>query len=421
MFSEPITLLKQAFQVAVEAAHPTRHLTQHLPEPPAGRLVVVGAGKAAAAMAQAVEAHYQGLALEGLVVTRYGHALPTAQVAVKEAAHPVPDAAGVAATREILQLASGLREDDLLLCLISGGGSALLCAPRGITLADKAQLTQELLASGADIKEMNTVRKHLSEVKGGWLAKRAAPARVISLILSDVVGDDLSSIASGPTAPDPTTFAEALELARSYQLRQPAALAQLEQGARGGLEETPKPDDPCFARVDNRLIASAQQSLQAVKRFLEGQGIAAHILSSSVEGEAREVAKVHAAIAQQIARYGEPFARPCALISGGETTVTLRAGEGKGGRNSEFALALALALDSSGDIYALAADTDGVDGSEDNAGVIVTPETLRDRRSLAKAHLAQHDSYSFFAQVGGLLGTGPTNTNVNDLRVILIR
>lgn len=416
---DPPALLRQAFEVAVAAAHPTRHLACHLPAPPAGRLVVVGAGKAAAAMAQAVEAHYAGVALAGLVITRYGHALPTAQIAVREAAHPLPDAAGVAATREILQLADSLSEDDLLLCLISGGGSALLCAPRGIGLADKVQLTRELLSSGATIQEINTVRKHLSEVKGGWLAKRAAPARVVSLILSDVVGDDLSSVASGPTVPDPTTFAEALELAGSYGISQPAALAQLARGARGELEETPKPGDPCFDRVDNRLIASGQQSLQAVKRFFERQGIAAHILSSSIEGEAREVAKVHAAIARQVLRYGEPFSRPCALISGGETTVTLRASGGKGGRNSEFALALALALEGA-EVYALAADTDGVDGSEDNAGVILTPEMLLGRRGLARAKLAQHDSYSFFAQAGGLLQSGPTHTNVNDLRILLI-
>lgn len=416
-----IDLLKQAFQVAVDAAHPTRHLSQYLPDRPKGRLVVVGAGKAAAAMAQAVEAHYVGEALEGLIITRYGHALPTQQIRVVEASHPVPDAAGVAATEEILALASNLTADDLLLCLISGGGSALLCAPDGVTLAEKAELTEQLLASGADIKEMNTVRKHLSRVKGGWLARRASPARIVSLILSDVVGDDLSSIASGPTVPDPTTYADALTIVESYGLSQPAVTERLQRGAAGELPETPKPDDSCFTRVKNQLVASGQQSLAAVKDFFEGQGIAAHILSSSVEGEAREVAKVHAALVRQVVSYGEPFARPCALISGGETTVTLRGSGGKGGRNSEFALSLALELTGMADIYALAADSDGIDGSEDNAGVIVTPECVTAaNRARAKAHLARHDSYSFFREQDALLVTGPTNTNVNDLRVILI-
>lgn len=413
-------LLRQAYEVAVQAAHPTQHLAKYVPDLPEGRLVVVGAGKAAAAMAQAVEAHYPLERLEGVVVTRYGHALPTQKIEVLEAAHPVPDAAGQTGAERILALARSLNEDDLLLCLISGGGSALLSAPTGIDLAQKAALTTELLKSGADITEMNTVRKHLSQVKGGHLAAAAAPARIISLILSDVVGDDLSSIASGPTVPDPTTFSDAQTILDRYEIDAPAARAHLQRGIKGEVTETPKPSDVLFTSVENYLVASGQGSLEAAAAFLKAQGIPAHILGNAIEGEAREAAKVHAAIARQVGQYGQPFSKPCALISGGETTVTVRH-KGRGGRNSEFALSLALELNGLAGIYALAADTDGIDGSENNAGAFVTPDVLEKvGKAKAKRLLGRNDSYSFFEEAGTLFVTGPTNTNVNDLRIILI-
>ena len=422
--TSPLELLENAFNAAVAAAQPGEYLVAHLPALPTGRIIVVGAGKAAAAMAQAVEAHYgeahYGVErLEGMVVTRYGHGVPTRKIEVVEAAHPVPDVAGQRATEAVLELARGLNQDDLLLCLVSGGGSALLTAPAGVTLAQKAALTQALLRSGADIGEMNTVRKHLSKVKGGQLAAAAAPARVVALILSDVVGDDLSAIASGPTVPDRTTFEDALEILDRYAVVAPEARAYLEAGARGEVPETPKPGDGVFERVSNLLIGSAQQSLEAAARFLEARGVSAHILSSSVTGEAREVAKIHAAIVRQIMRHNQPFSRPCALLSGGETTVTVR-GQGRGGRNGEFALALAVELDGLSGVYALAADTDGVDGSEDNAGAFVTPEVLGVGKARAKDLLARNDSYTFFAEAGTLFMTGPTGTNVNDLRIVLI-
>lgn len=416
----PLELLEKAFFAAVDAAHPGKHLAAHLPELPKGRLVVVGAGKAAATMARAVEAHYPLERLEGLVVTRYGHALPVQKLDVVEAAHPVPDAAGQRATERILDLARGLSQDDLLLCLVSGGGSALLTAPAGVTLAQKAELTQALLRSGADIAEMNTVRKHLSRIKGGNLAAAAAPARITALILSDVVGDDLSAIASGPTVPDETTFKDAAEVLERYAIDAPTARAYLEAGKRGEVPETPKSGNAVFEQVSNRLVGSAQESLEAAARFLEARGIPAHILSSSVVGEAREAARAHAAIVRQVARYGQPFTKPCALLSGGETTVTVR-GRGRGGRNGEFALALALELNGLSGVHALAADTDGVDGSEDNAGAFVTPDILQKvGRARAKELLEGNDSYTFFEEAGTLFVTGPTGTNVNDLRVVLI-
>lgn len=418
-------LLREALNLGLAAADPARVLPAQLPPPPAGRLVVVGAGKAAAAMARATEAyyreHYPAAQLEGVVVTRYGHSVPasvssgaaTEKIRVLEAAHPVPDAAGVAATEAILALAETLGEDDLLLCLISGGGSALLCAPDGLTLTEKAALTGALLRSGADISEMNTVRKHLSRVKGGGLARAAFPARVLSLVISDVAGDDLSVIASGPTVPDPSTFAEARAVLTRYGLGSSAALKR-------DAPETPKPGNPIFERVDNRLIASAQGTLEAVAAFFRERGVAPLILSESVTGEAREVARMHAALARQVRLHGQPLAPPCVLLSGGETTVTVR-GKGRGGRNCEFALALALALGGLGGVYALAADTDGIDGSEDAAGALVTPETLHGvGRAAAQRYLDDNDAYSFFRQAGGLVTTGPTLTNVNDLRLLLV-
>ena len=417
----PVELLRAAFDKAVEAAQPATILPQRLPELPEGRLVVVGAGKAAAAMAQAVEKRYPLERLEGLAITRYGHKLPTERLEVVEADHPVPGDAGYRTTRRVLALLEDLAEEDTVLCLLSGGGSALLTAPQGVTLAQKAALTQALLRSGATIQEINTVRKHLSAVKGGQLARAATPARVHSFILSDVVGDDLATIASGPTSPDPTTFEDALDVLEHYSIDAPEARHHLERGLRGEVAETPKPGSSIFVHVTNTIIGSNQKSLEAVADFFQSEGIFAHILSSMVEGEAREVAKVHAALAQQIAHHGQPFKRPCALISGGETTVTV--GEdstGKGGCNSEFALSLALALDGLEGVYGLAADTDGIDGSEDNAGVWVTPELLGGKKREAKAALFAHDAYSFFKEQGTLLVTGATHTNVNDLRIVLV-
>lgn len=412
-------LLLEAFWAGIEAADPLVVVPPHLPPPPPGRLVVVGAGKAAAAMAQAVERHYREVPLEGLVVTRYGHGAATERIRVVEAAHPVPDEAGLQATEAILGLAEGLSEDDLLLCLISGGGSALLVAPHGVTLADKVALTRALLRSGADIREMNTVRKHLSRIKGGRLAAAAAPARVRTLIISDVAGDDLSSIASGPTVPDPTTFGDALAVLDRYGLDFPAVRAHLEAGVRGERPETPKPGDPRLARVENSIVANAQAMLEAAARYLAARGFTPLILSDSLTGEAREAAKFHAALVRQVLRYGQPVARPCALISGGETTVTVR-GQGRGGRNGEFLLALALELDSLPGVFALACDSDGIDGSEDNAGAIIGPDSLAALgKAEARRRLDQNDSYGFFADIGGLVVTGPTRTNVNDLRIVL--
>ncbi len=410
-------LLREALGRALAAADPAALLPRHLPAPPEGRLVVVGAGKAAAKMAAVTEIFYRegypDAVLGGLVVTRYGHGVPTDKIRVIEAAHPVPDAAGVEAARRILELARSLTENDLLLCLVSGGASALLCAPEGVTLAEKAALTQALLRSGADIGEMNAVRKHLSSVKGGGLARAAFPARVVSLIISDVAGDDLSTIASGPTVPDSSTFLEAQAVLRRYGLEVPARLTQ-------SAPETPKPGDNVFDRVENRLIASAQGSLEAAAAFFREQGVTPLILSESVTGEAREVAKVHAAAARQIRQHGQPLKPPCVLLSGGETTVTVR-GTGRGGRNAEFALSLAVELNGLGGVYALAADTDGIDGSEDAAGAIVTSETLAGTgRGEARGYLENNDAYSFFERVGGLVRTGPTLTNVNDVRFVLV-
>ncbi len=420
--SGPEDDLRAAFEAAVRAADPAEVLQGRLPQPPAGRLLVVGAGKAAAAMAAAVERHYtDDVALEGLVVTRYGHAVPTRRIEVVEAAHPVPDEAGVRATERILALLAEAREADLVLCLLSGGGSALLSAPVGLSLQDAAGLTAALLRSGADIGEMNAVRKHLSRVKGGRLALAAAPARVLSLLVSDVVGDEPAVIASGPTAADPTTFGDAVAVLQRYDIGHGEARAWLEAGAAGHHEETPKPGDPRLAHVSNVVVASAQTALEGAAAVLRGRGWNAHILSASMTGEARVVAGVHAAIARQVLEVGQPFARPCALLSGGETTVTVR-GDGRGGRNGEFALALALGLPSSAPVWILAADTDGIDGSEDNAGALLSPERCGrlDRRSAAEA-LARNDSYGALRSVGGLFVTGPTRTNVNDLRILLIR
>jgi hydroxypyruvate reductase len=413
-------LLEAMFRAAVDAVSPARCLPPRLPAPPRGRTVVVGAGKAAAAMAQAVEAHWRG-PLSGLVVTRYGHGAPCERIEVVEAAHPVPDAAGRRAASRILETVRGLTADDMVLCLISGGGSALLAAPaEGLTLEAKQAVNKALLRSGANISEMNCVRKHLSAIKGGRLGAACAPARVVTLLISDVPGDDPSVIASGPTVPDPTTFADALAVLAKYGIAEPRAVLEHLRAAR---DETPKPGDPRLAGGEVVMLASAQDALRAGAAVARAAGVAPVILGDSIEGEARDVAAVHAGIARQVARYGGLGEPPCALISGGETTVTVR-GDGRGGRNAEFLLALAVALDGHPGIAAIAADTDGIDGSEDNAGALLGPESVPRAAALgtsAKARLAANDGYGFFAALGDLVTTGPTRTNVNDFRAILIR
>jgi glycerate 2-kinase len=367
-------LLRELFDAAVAAADPAHCLPHWLPGPPAGRLVIVGAGKAAAAMAAAVEAHWRGdlERISGIVVTRYGHGLPTRRIEVVEASHPAPDAAGQRAAARLLQAVHGLTADDLVLVLLSGGGSALLAAPMaGITLDDKRGVTKALLACGANIGEINCVRKHLSAIKGGRLALAAAPARVLTLAISDVPGDDLSTIASGPTVPDPTTCADALEIVDRYGIELPAAARAALQDGRA---ETPKPGNPGFARCESHIIATAQASLAAAAELARSRGIVPLVLGDAIEGEAREAARVLGGIALSCATHGVPLAAPCVLLSGGETTVTVRAA-GRGGRNAEFLLGLALALGGHPRISAIACDTDGIDGSEDNAGAMVLPDT----------------------------------------------
>lgn len=398
-------------------------------------------------MAAGVERHYgSAVALEGLVVVPDGARLgdspsgepvpaPIAAAAVDceggghkgplrieiaHASHPLPDERSVAATDRILRLVHSCGEHDRLLVLLSGGGSALLCAPDGLTLPEKVQLNDMLLGSGARIEEMNAVRKHLSRVKGGRLALAARPAPVTTLVLSDVVGDDLSSVASGPTVADPTTFADALAVLDRYRIEAPAARRALEEGRAGNRPETPKPGEPLLDRVSTFLLGNNQGSLEAAAEVLSSSGFATYILSSSLVGEAREAGKMHAAIARQAIERAQPFAAPCALVSGGETTVTVRAA-GRGGRNSEFALGLALELPADAEIWALAADTDGRDGSEENAGVFISPDLLRTMvRPAARDLLDSNDSYTFFARAGHLFTSGATGTNVNDLRILLI-
>jgi glycerate 2-kinase len=417
-------LLLGSFQAALRAADPLHIVPSHLPQPPRGRTVVVGAGKAAASMARAVEDHWPaGKPLEGLVVTRYGHGLALKRIEVVEASHPVPDDAGEKAAARILALASSLGPDDLLLVLVSGGGSALLSLPaEGVSMPDLKAVTRELLACGAPIEEINTVRKHLSRIQGGRLAA-ATRARVIALIVSDVTGDDPTHIASGPCAADPTTYADALDVLARYGVRAPAGIeARLRKGAKGEIPETPKPGDASLERSDNRVIASAYASLEAAASFVRERSITPVILGDSVTGEASEVAKAYAALARQVARHRQPFAPPVALISGGETTVTVR-GKGRGGRCSEFLLALGVALDGQERTWALACDTDGIDGSEDNAGAILAPDSLARARAKgveARKLLADNDGYSFFTALDDLVVTGPTRTNVNDFRLILV-
>ncbi len=420
----PRDLLLASFRTAVSAADPLKIVARHLPAPPRGRTLAIGAGKAAAAMAAAVENGWPaGAPLSGLVITRYGHGLPTKHIEVIEAGHPVPDEAGERAAQRIRDEVVKLGPDDLLLALVSGGGSALLSLPvASISMADLKATTKELLRCGAKIEEINTVRKHLSAIQGGRLAAQCK-APILALVISDVTGDDPTHIASGPCAPDPTTYADAQAILARYGCTVPTAVDEtLARGQRGELPETPKPGDAVFARVENRVIATAQQSLQAAADKFLGNDVTPVILGDSVTGEAREVAKVYGAFARQIRAHGTPFKPPVALISGGECTVTVK-GQGRGGRCAEFLLALAADLEGAPGIFALAADTDGVDGSEDNAGAVLTPDTLAraQAQSLrADQRLADNDGYGFFSALGDLVVTGPTRTNVNDYRVILI-
>ena len=428
--------LEYLYGVAVRRALPLHNTAAFLPPPPSresgGRTLVLGAGKAGGAMAQAVEALWPADArLSGLVVTRYHHTPPRPQglaqrIEVVEAAHPVPDAAGLAAAQRILALTQGLTENDLVLCLISGGGSALLTLPGdGLTLEDKQRINKALLESGAAIDEMNCVRKHLSRIKGGRLAAACAPARVVTLTISDVPGDDVSVIASGPTVADASTCAEALDILRRYAIEVPPAVrAQLESGAL----ETPKPGDASLAGIATHLIATPQQSLDAAAEAARALGLNVVVLSDEIEGESREVGKVHAALARSTALGRSSFAKPCVILSGGETTVTVRPRaegqkKGRGGRAGEFCLGLAQALGGQPGVWALAADTDGIDGVEDNAGALVAPDTLAraSARGLKLAdHLARNDAVGFFEPLGDLVFTGPTHTNVNDFRALLI-
>ena len=407
------------FDAAIAAALPDKSLPAYLPKPPKGRTIVVGCGKAAASMAKAVEDHWQG-EMSGLVVTRYGHNAPTRKIEVAEAAHPVPDLAGREAAERILKMVQGLSADDLVLFLVSGGGSALLALPAvGLTLNDKQAINKALLKSGANIAEMNCVRKHLSAVKGGRLAAACAPAKVVTLAISDIPGDDPAVIASGPTVADPTTFADALAILDKYRITEPLAVVNHLKAAK---TETPKPGDPRLAGTELHMVATPQMSLEAAAEIARQHGLTPVILGDAIEGESREVAMVHAGVARQVKRHGQPAKAPCVLLSGGETTVTVR-GNGRGGRNAEFLLALAVALNGEPGISALAGDTDGVDGTEDNAGAVLTPDSLTHataRNLDAKAMLADNDGYSFFSGLGDLVITGPTLTNVNDFRAILI-
>jgi hydroxypyruvate reductase len=426
--SDPRAFLRSLFDAAVARALPAQNTARYLPPPPKGRTLVLGAGKAGGAMAAAVDALWPtGASLSGLVVTRYEHVPPAykkrpGRIEVVEAAHPVPDAAGQRAAMRIAELTQGLSADDLVLCLISGGASALLTMPApGITLDEKRAVNQALLKSGAAIDEMNCVRKHLSAIKGGRLAARCAPAQVVTLLISDVPGDAPEVIGSGPTVPDSSTCADALRILARYAINIPAA-------ARAGLEngafESPKAGDARFNGHRVHTIATPWQSLEAAAAAARAAGVEAHVLSDEIEGESREVGKVHAALARCVARRGLPFSKPCVILSGGETTVTLRSSaHGRGGRASEFLLGCAIALQAEPGVYGLAADTDGIDGIEDNAGALLTPDTLARAAALglkAGEFLDRNDAYNFFKPLGDLVVSGPTFTNVNDFRALLI-
>jgi glycerate 2-kinase len=425
--TQPREFLRALYDAAVQRALPAHNTARFLPAPPKGRTLVLGAGKAGGAMAAAVDALWPDEApLSGLVVTRYDHVPPAykaspGRIEVVEASHPVPDAAGERAAHRMLELTRGLTADDLVLCLISGGASALLSLPApGLSLDDKRTINRALLDSGAAIDEMNCVRKHLSAIKGGRLAAACAPAQVVTLLISDVPGDAPEVIGSGPTVPDPTRCADALRILQRYGIEPPnAARAGLDSGAF----ETPKPGDRRFAGHRVHMIATPQQSLEAAAALARQTGVEAHILSDEIEGESREVGKVHAALARAVARRGAPFAKPCVILSGGETTVTVKSKGGRGGRAGEFLLGCAIALQGEPDVWVLAADTDGIDGIEDNAGAIATPDTLQRAAAQglkAAEFLDRNDAYNFFACLGDLVVPGPTFTNVNDFRALLV-
>src|SRR5205809_5361855 len=415
----PRELLRRMFNAAIKAAQPALSVPPHLPAAPKGRLIVIGAGKASAAMAKAVEDHWPGT-VTGLVVTRYGYAVPCKRIEIIESAHPVPDAASVTAARRILGTVSDLRADDVVLCLISGGGSSLLVAPLdGLTLEDKQAVNKALLKSGASISEMNCVRRHLSAIKGGRLAASCYPAKVVTLLISDVPGDNPMDVASGPTVSDPTTCADALAIIKRYGIEVPPNVIEILESGRG---ETVKPGDPRLAGIETRMIATPQMALEAAAAVAHEAGIPAAILGDSIEGEARDVGKVMAGIALQVAVHGQPFQPPCILLSGGETTVTVR-GQGRGGRNVEFLLALGVALDGHPGIHAVAGDTDGVDGQEEIAGAYLAPDSLARAWSKGikpKDSLDANDGHGFFEALGDSVVTRPTLTNVNDFRAILI-
>jgi hydroxypyruvate reductase len=419
MQASPRELLVKMFEAAVESAQPDHCVPLHLPEPGAGRTIVIGAGKASAAMARALEKSWEG-PLSGLVVTRYGYAVPCERIEIVEAAHPVPDEAGLRAAQRMMDLVSGLSADDTVICLISGGGSSLLPLPlEGITLEDKQNVNRALLASGATISEMNCVRRHLSGIKGGRLAAACHPARVVTLLISDVPGDRPCDIASGPTVGDPSTCADALAIVRRYGIELPAAVREVLESGRG---ESVKPGDPRLAHCETRMIATPQMALEAAAQVAREAGITPYILGNAIEGEARDVGKAMAGMARQVAEYGQPFARPCVMLSGGETTVTVR-GQGRGGRNVEFLLSLGLALEGHAGIHAMAGDTDGVDGQEDIAGAVLAPDTLARAWELGikpADSLQNNDGHGFFGALGDSVVTGPTLTNVNDFRAILV-
>ncbi|HLS41964.1 MAG TPA: glycerate kinase [Paenalcaligenes sp.] len=415
----PRKLLEDMFNAAIKAAQPERCIPPFLPKPPKGRTIVIGAGKASAEMARVLEANWDG-PLEGTVVTRYGHSVPCEHITIIEAAHPVPDDAGLQASKTLLKTVGGLSEDDLVICLISGGGSSLLPLPgEGVTLEDKQNISRALLKSGANITEMNCVRRHLSGIKGGRLAAACHPAKVVNLLISDVPGDNPMDIASGPTVGDPTTCADALDIIRRYNIDIPAGARELLESGKG---ETIKPDDARLANVTTHLIATPQLALLAAAEVAEKAGVAPVLMGDSIEGEARDVGKVMAGIALSVRAHGQPVKAPCVLLSGGETTVTVR-GEGRGGRNVEFLLSVAVSLNGADNVYGIAGDTDGVDGQEEIAGAICTPDTLRrawDKKIHPRDSLDNNDGHSFFEALGDSVITGPTLTNVNDFRALLI-
>lgn len=417
--SAPRQLLRQMFDAAILAAQPEHCIPRFMPTPPKGRTIVIGAGKASAEMARALEKHWPG-ELSGVVVTRYGYAVPCEKIEILEAAHPVPDQAGLDAAERILQTVQGLTEDDMVICLISGGGSALLPLPgKGITLEDKQAISRDLLRSGANIAEMNCVRRHLSRIKGGRLAAACHPARVVNLLISDVPGDNPMDIASGPTVGDPTTRQDALDILRRYGIELPAAARAFMESDEG---ESIKPNDPRLAGLETHMIATPQMALEAAAEVAKAAGVTPVLLGDTIEGEAKDVGKVFAGITHQIATRNQPFARPCVLLSGGETTVTVK-GNGRGGRNVEFLLSLAIELNGKEGVWALAGDTDGVDGLEETAGAIATPDTLQRAWAAGirpRDALANNDGHGFFEAIGDAVITGPTLTNVNDFRAILL-